>query len=678
MRPNSSEYESTRNEEPFPASVSDIYPSRGALTTAHEGTNRDWSVEQALDIAHLFIASEEVDLQQVLRLFKEAIGAEHVSLFIVPEKKAGSGEQTQRQLSLFEAPHASSEGSDSSEGGGVRGNGISVERAREEGAEEEDLLQDILARPSASGPVLPIMSPPHRLHGYLEVTYPLGRGAPQESDSRTLHFLSNLLASYLDRRSSRRSATHEQKLQAQRELADARPEPVLIRNKTHVLHANAAAMELLAAQTPDDVIGRRIHDFVSADQYALLDVQWERLYPGNRPADQFEHSVIGLNGEERVVQSFCIPFTLDDTQAAQVILRDITEQRRSQERYRRFIETIDEAIWCVEITPSFSVEEEAPAAQTQQVWERARFVECNDVMAQLLGCSNPEDVLGNLVKEHFQFAADAIRDVIEDFVQAGYRLRNHDYVTGQKSGARHFVLNAVSTERRGQLTRVWGSCVEVTDRVQLEQRMVEALEKQQNEIGRELHDSVGQLLTGIRMLSENLASRMADENDNAADRLDKIVRLSSEASEQISGIYHGLSPTPLQGTPLATALEDLAATTNGLQGLSCHFVAEDVTGDVEEECKLQLYRIAQEAVNNAVRHGAPTRIQITLRGKANGLQLRVEDDGAGFLQDEAPKSDSLGLHNMRYRARSIQGTLTVDSAPGKGTAIICEAPACLT
>ena len=349
--------------------------------------------------------------------------------------------------------------------------------------------------------------------------------------------------------------------------------------------------------------------------------------------------------------------------------RRISEEalRASEERYRTFVDTTSEAIWRLEleggVDTSVSIFKQMSAIGIQ-----ATFAECNKVMAVLLGRTSPEGLIGKPFSEimpHLEIA------LIEEFVRSGYRLLNHEYsVACENSEVRYFVINAVGTVEEDLLVRIWGSCVEVTERIRLEQQMVETLEDQQQRIGRDLHDGVGQLLTGIRMLSQNLSERLKEEADESHIQANKIASFSGQASQRVREIYRGLTPTQLFYEGLSTALNELSHNTNALPGISCSYVQEGLVDVWERETKMHMYRIAQEATNNALKHAEATEVVISLKLDDDCITLQVEDNGKGF--DTSIRSGkSLGLNSMEYRARTIKGNFEIASTPGSGTVVRC-------
>jgi signal transduction histidine kinase len=344
--------------------------------------------------------------------------------------------------------------------------------------------------------------------------------------------------------------------------------------------------------------------------------------------------------------------------------------RRSEERYRTFIETISEGIWRIEFADRIRIdipEEE----QIDAILALGHLAECNDVMARFFGVSDASTVIGMGI-----IAASTTLDlaVVEDFVNSGYRLFSRDYsVALGDARVRHFVVNAVGTVEDGCLSHIWGSCIDVTEQVEFEHRMVAALEEQQQRIGHDLHDGVGQLLTGIRMLSRNLYDRYFTGNADGRQHAERVAEFADQASERVRDIYRGLTPVLLHEEGLAVALEELCHHTDILPGIRCRFEHDQITEVEERDSRLHLYRIAQEAVNNALKHGDAGQIVIRFGMEGRRTILEVSDDGKGFDPAEVRRRRriSLGLDSMLYRARAVGARMSFDSAEGKGTRIRC-------
>ena len=151
------------------------------------------------------------------------------------------------------------------------------------------------------------------------------------------------------------------------------------------------------------------------------------------------------------------------------------------------------------------------------------------------------------------------------------------------------------------------------------------------------------------------------------------MRFAQEASEGVRTIYRGLTPAQLYTEDLTLALEELAYNTNALPGIRCRFETDGQVSIDDQEVKLHLYRIAQEAINNALKHAQASEIVLTLCRRDDAIELCVADNGCGLDPGRA-RADSLGLKTMYYRARTIGGTLRIHSQPGEGTTICCRIP----
>ena len=629
-------------------------------TNEERPTNRHLALDEVLlDIGQLLISSDNVDMTAVLQLFGATSGAKKLAFFGVPSVNMLA------QLSLF----------DSAEGG----KGTQEDPAqwildpavwkKEEGARrltrEEVKQKWEEAKTGTHELIVPVISE-EQLHGYISAEYDEEGDTFLQKKADALVALCELLDSYFSRQ-VKQQAAQESEVHARR-LMEGYPLPILIHSGMRILHVNHAGMKMVGASSPGQVVGKFLHDFMSAEYFGEKN-SWKQLHEEamNSQQELVELEFIRLDGGERTVKALSLPIIYRGQKATQMILQDITEQRQSEERYRRFIQTISEAIWCVGLDEPLSVSGPLPD-QEKHIWKHARLTECNEVMAHLCGASSSESLLQIEIPALFGQAA---KDLISSFVKAGYQLYNREYVwTPEDGSSRHFMINAVGTISRGRLTQVWGSCIEVTDRIQMERRMVRSLEEQQQSIGRDLHDSVGQLLTGIRMLSGNLVRRLGDEDEHR-EQIGKVARFAEEASKQVSNIYRGLAPSHLRDRHLAEALEDLAQSIAGTlpegKGVFRHGGQVEVQ---EQEAKLQLYRIAQEAVNNALKHANPRCIEIALTSQEGGLKLTISDDGKGF-DKKLQNNKSLGLYSMQYRAHMIGGELTIDSEANKGTTITC-------
>lgn len=211
---------------------------------------------------------------------------------------------------------------------------------------------------------------------------------------------------------------------------------------------------------------------------------------------------------------------------------------------------------------------------------------------------------------------------------------------------------------------------DVTDRETLEKEVVESSNRVQMRIGQDIHDGLGQHLTGISFLSRALEKNLAAKGLPDAAEAAEISKLVIEALSQTRNLARGLFPVEVESDSLSPSLKDLARTVEQLFNISCTVECEDGVVMKDKVVSTHLFRLAQEAVNNAVKHGRAHRVTIRLQRVDGRLNLRIMDDGIG-IPKEGIKRNGLGLRIMTYRAQKVGGTLEI--APGEtgGTVVSC-------
>jgi two-component system CheB/CheR fusion protein len=214
---------------------------------------------------------------------------------------------------------------------------------------------------------------------------------------------------------------------------------------------------------------------------------------------------------------------------------------------------------------------------------------------------------------------------------------------------------------------------DVSWRKQLEREILEASERERQRIGRDLHDGLGQRLTALELCAQGLVETVSGLSAPAGQSLRALAKHLREAVVQTRQLSHGLSPVSLEVGGLVHALLKLAESTVSLTQVQCQLVSSDIESLPDPSAASHLYRIAQEAVANALKHAQPQRIVISLNQKRDRLVMEISDNGKGFMLSTG-SSVGMGLRVMRYRASLFGGELQVKTSPGRGTRIICTAP----
>ncbi len=207
---------------------------------------------------------------------------------------------------------------------------------------------------------------------------------------------------------------------------------------------------------------------------------------------------------------------------------------------------------------------------------------------------------------------------------------------------------------------------DISERKGLERDILEISERERERIGRDLHDGLGQELTGIALLSTALSEQLAAAGTDGATDAELIADLVHEAIRHTRELVHGLSPMDVQDDGLASSLRQLAERVSRVADLRCTF---ETRGGIRVDSRVaaHLYRITQEAINNAVRHAQAQLITIRFIAEAGRLALSITDDGVGF--PTVRTGSGMGLRVMSSRAKTIRASLEVGSRTPHGTAV---------
>lgn len=268
-----------------------------------------------------------------------------------------------------------------------------------------------------------------------------------------------------------------------------------------------------------------------------------------------------------------------------------------------------------------------------------------------------------------------------------------DYLTGDNFGSRPVIWNTFITfamflievwtlhafislhrqmEARVQ-QRTAALEQEISERERLQRELIEVGERERNSVGQALHDGLAQHLTATAFAAKVLADKLSTDAPPAADDAGTIVRMIEEGIAQTRRFAHGLLLSSVQPEQLPTELDELAASVRRNGGTACELRIYDGARAPDTESASHLFRIAQEACRNAVRHARAQRVTIDFSERAGGLDLEVADDGVG-LGDDPPDQTRMGRRVMAQRARLIGAELTIASRPSGGTTVRCRLP----
>ncbi|MGC2404061.1 MAG: PAS domain S-box protein [Acidobacteriaceae bacterium] len=215
--------------------------------------------------------------------------------------------------------------------------------------------------------------------------------------------------------------------------------------------------------------------------------------------------------------------------------------------------------------------------------------------------------------------------------------------------------------------------LDITEQKQLEKAILDISAREQRRIGQDLHDGLGQHLTGIAFMAKVHEDRLAEQKRGETEDAAKLVKLVNEAIRKTRELAHGLLPVLSDSQGLMLALQLWATEAQDIFGVTCRFQCETPVLVEDVTVATHLYNIAQEAVTNAIKHGKPKNVLIELTAEQETGTLRIKDDGKGIALPSG-NTEGMGLRIMNYRASVVGGALEVRPGPEQGTTVICTFP----
>ncbi len=373
----------------------------------------------------------------------------------------------------------------------------------------------------------------------------------------------------------------------------------------------------------------------------------------------------------------------------------IVERRRAEEglresemRFRGLFEHSPIAIWEADLSGVKSFLDNLPLGDVSEGAEyvkghpeilsacaaRVRLLGVNQAAVKLFEAPNPEALIDafatGMAADHMP---EAFRRELQALVRGETLFEFETTVHTLQGNDRDITFRwAVLPEHEGGYSRVLVSLLDITDQKRLEREILEISGREQRRIGSDLHDGLGQLLAGTRFKIAQLEQRLrAQELAEEAELVLEVDQFVAEAMTQARALAQGLNPVTMEADGLAQALKGLAYTVERFTGIPCKLYAPQPVYIRDPEVATQVYRIAQEALNNAMRYSQATRFDVSLTQQGDMVTLSVRDNGIG-IPDSAFESGGMGLRIMRYRARMIDGVLDVRREPEGGSVVTCH------
>ena len=268
--------------------------------------------------------------------------------------------------------------------------------------------------------------------------------------------------------------------------------------------------------------------------------------------------------------------------------------------------------------------------------------------------------------------AERVDKAFRDFLQNSTSNFSIEYRLQHKDGSYRWIHSRAILVRdeTGQPLRMIDANADITERKQLEKELISISDREQRRIGQDLHDGLGQQLTAIEFMCQSLRADLKGASPEVREQVSALSAFLRQAITQTRALAHGLTAFMLDASGVQGALAELVESTNNLGRAKCRFVCPAAVRVKDTETAVHLYRIAQEAIGNALKHAAATEIVVSLVERNGIVTLKIADDGNGL-----PKSDGrprgVGMQVMQHRASTIGAELAVTSKRGKGVTVTC-------
>lgn len=445
-----------------------------------------------------------------------------------------------------------------------------------------------------------------------------------------------------------------------RAILETAAEGIITIDERGIIEAVNPAAERIFGYAKDEIVGRKVNVLMPLPYSAEHDRYiTDYLKSGKARIIGIGREVVGKrkDGSLFPMELAVSEVKLRNQRLFAGFIRDVTERSQAEEALRKSEERLD------------SILANAPAIIYLKDLD-GRFLLVNHEFEKLCGISR-DQALGKTDFDFFpeevarQFRSNDARVLAER-----KPLRFEEYLPRPEGARYYFSIKFPLFDADQAPSAICGISTNVTELRELERQLLEITENEKRRIGQDLHDDLGQQLTGIELMCQVLEQKLAAKSHAESRQAAEIARLVRQTISHTRRLSRGLTPVVLESEGLMAALRELAENTQELAGVNCAFHCPKPVLIEDNTVATHLFRIAQEAVSNAIRHGKAHKLEIGLIRLSNRIQLVIRDHGAG-IPERLPKKNGMGLRIMQYRAGMIGGTLVVQKAARGGTTVAC-------
>ena len=462
-----------------------------------------------------------------------------------------------------------------------------------------------------------------------------------------------------------------------RSLVEVAPDMIIVHQDGKTIFMNPAGLRMLRAPNLESVLGKSPADMVHPDYRELVQQRIRQVAAG-QPVPTIEERLRRFDGTYVDVEVGATSFIYQGRPAVQVVARDITARLQAQEQLRA-----SENRFHLLTRATTDIVYDWDMA-TNAIW-------WNENLRLLFGYQGEPEEMG------FKFwtslihpdDADRVNASLFEAIADGKQFWAGEYRFQRSDGSYANLLDRgyIVHDAQGKPARMIGAMMDITDRKLTEQRLRDSREQlraltahlerireeERTRIAREIHDELGQALTGLKMDLSWFAARLPNQ-PALQEKSAAMLKLIDSTVHAVRRLSTELRPAILDSLGLIPAIEWLAQEFQKRTGVTCEFVATDDELNLDHERTTALFRICQEALTNVARYAQATSVHIELDSDEPQITLRISDNGRGITEEETKARNSFGLLGMRERARLLGGTFEIEGAQGKGTTLTVRIP----